>query len=64
MDARFNDFTPGELASTEASAGYLVRLQEIHAILSPEVLAELAKLADMVQAARLAWRDKQGFQRF
>jgi hypothetical protein len=64
MDTRYKDFTPGELASTEASAVYLVRLQEIHAILSPEVLAELAKLATSAQAARLAWRDKQGSQRF
>jgi hypothetical protein len=53
----------GDFAAPAGSpvARYLVRLQEIHAILPPEVLAELAKLADTVQAARLAWRDKQCF---
>jgi hypothetical protein len=53
MDANFNDFTPGELASTEASASYLVRLP--HPVLSPEVHAALADLLEKVQDFRASW---------
>jgi hypothetical protein len=51
----FNDFTPCELASTEASTDYLVRLQETHQVLSPEVCSALADLLEGVQDFHASW---------